>query len=110
MTMMIGHIFPTKRLSMAMRKADKTAYKENKNYSETELLRFVQDQNVKAWKVMLFIQNFFSWSLFFTSCIVLIKWEITYAKYPERFWYGSNSSLQCVNCKDKICQLKKAVK
>lgn len=179
MAMMIGHIFPTERLSMAMRKADKSEYKENKEYSEIELLQFVQEQNVKAWKVMLlwlcfnaifgigylmglmdeadllmltvfyflsdyicillycpfqsvimknrccvncriydwghfmmftpmlFIQNFYSWSLFFTACVVLIKWEITYAQHPERFWYGSNSSLQCMNCKDKICQLKR---
>ena len=50
---------------------------------------------------MLFIQNFFSWSLFFTSLVVLIHWEIVYAKYPERFWSGSNKTLQCQNCKDK---------
>ena len=58
---------------------------------------------------MLFIQNFFSWSLFFTSCIVLIKWEIIYAKHPERFWSGSSKKLQCTNCQDKTCQIKKAI-
>jgi len=58
---------------------------------------------------MLFIRNFFSWSLFFTSCVVLLNWEITYAKHPERFFYGSNQSLQCANCKDKICTVKKKV-
>ena len=180
MVMMLGHIFPTERLSMAMGKADEKHYYENKNYSQLELLQFVQNQNIKAWTVMLiwlvfnaifilylcgimdeadllmltvfyfcatisvfyyiavpvcdyenrccvncriydwghfmmftpmlFIQNFYSWSLFFTSCIVLIKWEITYAKHPERFWYGSNNSLQCANCKDKICQLKKRIR
>lgn len=55
---------------------------------------------------MLFIPNFFSWSLFFTSVVVLIHWEIRYAKYPERFWYGSNKVLQCANCQDKTCQIK----
>ncbi len=59
---------------------------------------------------MLFIRNFYSWSLFFTACIVLIKWEVIYAKHPERFFYGSNRNLQCANCNDKICQLKKVVK
>ena len=58
---------------------------------------------------MLFIRNFFSWSLFFTSLIVLIHWEIIYAKYPERFWSGSNQNLQCANCKDKTCQLKQII-
>ena len=56
---------------------------------------------------MLFIQNFFSWSLFFTSLVVLIRWEISYAKNPQRFWSGSNKTLQCANCKDKTCQIKR---
>ncbi len=56
---------------------------------------------------MLFIKDFFSWSLFFTSCVVLIHWELVYAKHPERFWEGSNQTLRCANCKDKTCQLKK---
>lgn len=55
---------------------------------------------------MLFIRNFFSWSLFFTSLVVLIHWEIMYTKHPERFWEGSNRTLQCANCKDKTCQIK----
>ncbi len=59
---------------------------------------------------MLFIKNFFSWSLFFTSCVVLIHWEISYAKHPERFWSGSNQHLDCSNCKDQICQVKKKLK
>lgn len=55
---------------------------------------------------MLFIKNFYSWSLFFTSVIVLIRWEITYSMHPERFWEGSNRILQCANCSDKTCRLK----
>lgn len=55
---------------------------------------------------MLFIQNFFSWSLFFTSLVVLIHWEINYIKHPERFWEGSNQVLKCANCKDRTCQIK----
>ncbi len=55
---------------------------------------------------MLFIRNFFSWSLFFTSLVVLIHWEFIYAMHPERFWSGSNKTIQCANCKDKTCQLK----
>jgi len=179
MLMMLGHIFPTERVSMAIRKAEKKKYVAEEAYSELALFKFVQEQNVRAWQVMLiwlsfnaifgvlyllkiidnvdlvmltvfyflcdyicillycpfqsiimknrccvncriydwghfmmftpmlFIRDFFSWSLFFTSIVVLIKWEITYAKHPERFWSGSNQNLQCANCKDKICQLKK---
>ena len=179
MVMMIRHIFPNKTLSMALRKNEKENFAPVEGYSEEGLWKFVQDQNIKAWKVMLlwlsfnaiwgilylfgildsadllmltvfyflcdyicilffcpfqtvimknkccvncriydwghfmmftpmlFIRNFFSWSLFFTSLVVLIRWEISYAKNPQRFWSGSNKTLQCANCKDKTCQIKK---
>ena len=182
MGIMILHLFPNRELSMALRKNKKENYMEVPGYSELELLKFVQDQNVKAWKIMLiwlsgnavvgvlylfkvldvadllmltvfyflsdyicillfcpfqtgimknkccvncriydwghfmmftpmlFIQNFYSWSLFFTSLVVLIHWEIIYAKYPQRFWSGSNQTLQCQNCKDKTCQIKNRLK
>lgn len=55
---------------------------------------------------MLFIKSFFSWSLFFTACLVLIRWEVIYASHPERFWHVSNATLRCENCTDKTCQIK----
>ena len=55
---------------------------------------------------ILFIRDFFNWSLFFTSLVVLIRWEIYYAKHPERFWEGSNENLKCKNCNEKLCQYK----
>ncbi len=178
MLMMLSHLFPNRTLSMALKKRKKENYRENPQYSDYELLKFVQKQNITAWMVMLvwllfhgmwgilylmnlidhtdllmltvfyflcdyicilffcpfqtyimknkccvncriydwghfmmftpmlFIRNFFSWSLFFTSLAVLIHWEIIYAKYPERFWHGSNQNLECKNCKDKTCQMK----
>lgn len=179
MIIMVQHLFPNELRSMALRKEEKKYFQPAGGYSETELLKFVQVQNIRAWQVMLiwlsfnsifgllylakvideadlfmltvffflcdyicilffcpfqtfimknrccvncriydwghfmmftpmlFICNFFSWSLFFTSVVVLIHWEILYAKHPERFWYGSNKALQCANCKDKTCQIKK---
>ena len=59
---------------------------------------------------MLFIRNFYSWSLFFMSVIVLIHWEIQYARHPERFWEGSNMVLKCEHCKEKTCQIKKRIR
>ena len=182
MGIMLLHLFPLESLSMALRKNKRETYEEVPDYSEVELMKFVQDQNIKAWKIMLiwlsgnavvgllylfhildvadllmltvfyflsdyicilffcpfqtgimknkccvncriydwghfmmftpmlFIQNFYSWSLFFTSLVVLIHWEIVYAKHPERFWSGSNRTLQCANCQDKTCQIKKKLK
>ena len=182
LVMMLYHLFPHEKLSMALRKAKKEVYVEVADYSEWELLRYVQDQNRKAWIVMLvwlagnsvigalhligvldvsdllmisvffflcdyicilfycpfqscimgnkccvncrifdwghfmmftpmlFIKSFYSWSLFVTSFVVLIHWEIIYAKHPERFWSGSNQVLQCRNCKDKTCQIKNLIR
>ncbi len=55
---------------------------------------------------MVFIKNFYALSLFFTSCVVLIHWELVYARHPERFYEGSNSHLKCSRCADKTCQFK----
>lgn len=178
MVIMLMHIFPGNRLTMALRKAEKEEFVPVPDYDKGELLEFVKNQNVKAWYVMLvwlifncifgalylckvieesdlimltiffflcdyicilffcpfqtlimknkccvncriydwghfmmftpmlFIKDFFSWSLFVTSFIVLIRWEIVYAKHPERFWSGSNQRLKCANCNDKICGIK----
>ena len=183
MGLMLIHLFPGKRiLTMALRKRKEENFQPVADYRELDLLHFVQQQNVRAWTVllvwllfncvfgllyvfefldnadllmltvfyflcdyicilffcpfqtiimknkccvncriydwghfmmftpMLFIRNFFSWSLFFTSVVVLIHWEIVYAKYPERFWSGSNQNLQCKNCKDKTCQIKHIIR
>lgn len=178
MVIMIMHIFPNNKLTMALRKMEGKEYEPVPGHARIELLEYVQGQNIRAWVIlliwllfncifgalylmdiirivdmlmltvffflcdyicilffcpfqtfimknkccvncriydwghfmmftpMLFIQNFFSWSLFVTSLIVLIRWEITYAQHPERFWSGSNKKLQCANCNDKICQIK----
>ncbi len=175
MITMLMHIFPLRRLTMALLKGEQEHFRPVEQYGRLELLEYVHQANLKAWLVMmvwlcfngiwgllylsgviettelvmltvfyylsdyicillfcpfqtyimknkccvncriydwghfmmftpmLFIKNFFSWSLFFTSCVVLIRWELIYAKYPQRFWEGSNQTLQCAHCKDKTC-------
>ncbi|MDD6082750.1 MAG: hypothetical protein PUB89_07895 [Oscillospiraceae bacterium] len=182
MFMMIRHLFPPDVFTMALKKEKREEFNEIPDYDKLELFRFIQEQNIRAWTVMLiwlsvnavfaalylfgiiksadllmlsvfyflcdyiciifycpfqnfimknkccvncriydwghfmmftpmlFIKNFFSWSLFFTSLVVLIKWEIVYAKHPERFWSGSNRKLQCSSCKDRTCQIKKNIR
>ena len=181
MLMMLKHLFPKGMITMALLKREEKKYQEVEGYSKIELLEFVQDQNQKAWKVMLvwlignglvglvysmnwigqaelflltifyflcdyicilfycpfqshimknrccincriydwghfmmftpmiMIKSFYTWSLFFMAAIVLIHWELVYAKHPERFYFGSNKRLQCANCKDKTCQIKRKV-
>lgn len=53
MAMMIFHIFPTEKLTMAHRKSKKKTYEEMPEYSKEELYGFVQNQNIKAWVIML---------------------------------------------------------
>ncbi len=57
---------------------------------------------------MLWFGDFYGVSLFVVACVVLLRWEIVYAKYPERFFEKSNKKLKCENCKDKTCQMKRA--
>lgn len=182
MLIMLSHLIPNNKLSMAWQKAKGHAYKPVPNYDRLKLFEQVQNMNIRAWLVMLvwlcfnaiwgilylagvlvegdlmmlsvfyflsdyicilfycpfqsilmknkccincriydwghfmmftpllFIKNFYSWSLFFTSVVVIIHWEIGYARHPERFWEGSNQSLQCKNCKEKTCQIKRKLR
>ena len=49
----------------------------------------------------------FSWLLMFFSLVVLVRWELAFARHPERFDERTNASLQCTNCSDKLCYLRK---
>ncbi|MBP3350779.1 MAG: hypothetical protein J6L65_00060 [Lachnospiraceae bacterium] len=53
MVMMITHLFPNDKLSMALRKNKKETYVEVPGYNQLELMKFVQGQNIKAWSIML---------------------------------------------------------
>ena len=182
MVIMLLHIIPNNKLTMAWKKAKESEFRPVENYDELEMLKFAKTQNQRAMIVMLiwlfgngligalylfniliesdmfmltvfyflcdyicilffcpfqtgimknkccincriydwghfmmftpmlFVKNFFCWSLFFTSLIVLISWEIKYSHHPERFWEKSNQTLQCKNCKERTCQIKRALK
>jgi len=53
-----------------------------------------------------FIKNTYTWSLLALALILLLIWEILYHRYPERFYDGTNQSLMCKNCKEKLCHHK----
>lgn len=54
-----------------------------------------------------YLVNPFAVILVATSLALLIKWEITYRRHPERFSDETNMSLRCINCKEKLCAHKK---
>ncbi len=59
---------------------------------------------------LLFVPSLYTWSLAAVALGLLVRWEVTYARHPERFYESTNESLACVNCKEKLCHHKKALR
>ena len=57
-----------------------------------------------------FIPTLYTWSLLGLSLLLLARWEITFRLHPERFSDASNASVQCRNCKEKLCHHKKQLR
>ena len=57
-----------------------------------------------------FVKHAYTWSLLGIALVVLLQWEITYRIHPERFYDGTNQSLLCANCKEKLCHHKTQLK
>lgn len=55
---------------------------------------------------MIFVPNVYSYSLVLVALVLLVKWEITVKRYPERFSEEANCSLSCRECKERLCQHK----
>ena len=66
--------------------------------------------HIMMFTPMGFAEGIFPRVLFLVSAAVFIRWEICFAKYPAQFNERSNMRLRCVNCRDRICSVKKAVK
>ena len=48
----------------------------------------------------------FTWPLLLLALVVLVRWELAFARHPERFDERTNASLSCANCKDKLCHIR----
>ncbi|MCR4707464.1 MAG: hypothetical protein K5746_05890 [Clostridiales bacterium] len=59
---------------------------------------------------LFFIRRDYSWSLLALSIALLVRWEITFYRHPERFSEQTNEYLQCKNCTEKLCTHKKQLK
>ncbi len=59
---------------------------------------------------LIFIPNFYTWSLLVFSILLLIRWELTALRHPERFCENKNDCLSCKNCKEKLCSHKTQLK
>ena len=59
---------------------------------------------------LFFVRRHYAWSLLVLSVALLIRWEITFYRHPERFCEQTNDYLQCKNCTEKLCAHKKQLK
>lgn len=55
---------------------------------------------------LFFVKTPYTWSLFFMSILLLLRWEIVFYLHPERFSEKSNAYLACENCTEKLCGYK----
>ncbi len=54
-----------------------------------------------------FIPHLYTYSLLFMSLALLIRWELTLRRHPERFSPSTNDFISCKNCGEKLCKHKK---
>ena len=59
---------------------------------------------------LVLIPGFYTWSLVLSSLAVLVVWELSFKKHPERFWDGTNRKLRCAGCTDRLCGEKYVVR
>ena len=55
---------------------------------------------------LLFVKNVYSWTLLGAALLLLLRWEVTLLRYPERFLEESNRALSCAMCEEKLCHHK----
>ena len=56
---------------------------------------------------LFFVRRSYSWSLLALSVALLLRWEITFYRHPERFSEKTNAYLRCENCSEKLCAHKR---
>ena len=59
---------------------------------------------------LFFVMKPYTWGLLVLSVALLIRWEITFSRHPERFSEQTNEYLRCQNCTEKLCSHKKQLK
>ncbi len=52
---------------------------------------------------LFFVKKGYLWTLVALSLILMIRWEITFYRHPERFSENTNDYLKCSNCTEKLC-------
>ncbi len=56
---------------------------------------------------LVFMPDLYTYSLLGCAVALLLRWEITYLRHPERFHARTNACLDCASCEEKLCSHKK---
>jgi hypothetical protein len=56
---------------------------------------------------LFFVAKPYTWGLLGLSVALLVRWEVTFYRHPERFCETTNEYLRCANCSEKLCSHKK---
>lgn len=59
---------------------------------------------------LVFIPHPFTWGLLGLALLLLVVWEITLYRHPERFSEATNACLSCGKCQEKLCHHKTQLK
>lgn len=59
---------------------------------------------------LIFIPSAYTWTLLGMSLLLLLRWEFSLYKYPERFSDKTNACVNCSMCEEKLCHHKKQLK
>ena len=59
---------------------------------------------------LFFVRRDYAWSLLALSVALMVRWEVTFFRHPERFAEKTNEYLRCQNCTEKLCAHKKQLK
>ncbi len=59
---------------------------------------------------LFFVAKPYTWALLALSLALLVRWEITFYRHPERFSEATNDYLRCENCSEKLCAHKRQLK
>lgn len=56
---------------------------------------------------LFFINRWYGWVLLGMAFVLMLRWELTFYHFPERFSEETNGYLGCAGCKEKLCIHKK---
>ncbi len=59
---------------------------------------------------LILVPHIYTYSLLFFAVLLLVRWEVTAIRFPERFCENKNDCLSCKNCKEKLCSHKVQLK